>query len=203
MIAGRRCHRGFRVLATAALCLAGRTAAAQDIRLADRLPPGTALAVQQIIDSVHAASLPSEPLIKKALEGQSKGADSARIVAAVRGLAANLDLARRALGSPTGEAELVAGAAALRAGAAPASLGALRNLRQHGPLAVPLSVYADLLSSGMAADRAWDTVRDLASRGVPDSEFLALRDRLAGRPVPAGAPLPPASLSPDPVHPSP
>jgi hypothetical protein len=55
----------------------------------------------------------------------------------------------------------------------------------------------------MAAERAWDTVRDLASRGVPDSEFLALRDRIAGRPIPATDQLPPATLSPEPGHPSP
>lgn len=161
------------------------------------------MAVQRVVDSAHAEALPTEPLIKKALEGQSKGADSVRILAAVRGLAASLGMARHALGAPASEADLVAGAAALRAGAAPASLSALRSLRQREPLAVPLSVYADLLSSGMAAERAWDTVRDLASRGVPDSEFLALRDRVAGRPTPPSGQLPPPTLSPDPAHPSP
>jgi hypothetical protein len=182
---------------------APRSAAAQDARLIDRLPPTTAQAVQRIADSVRLDSIPSEPLIKKALEGQSKGADSAHIVSAVRALAANLATARHALGTSAGEAELVAGAAALRAGATAPSLAALKDLRKRGPLAVPLSVYADLLTSGMTPDRAWEAVRELASRDVPDSEFLALRDRMAGRTAPASAPLPPGPLSPDQADPAP
>ncbi len=177
---------------------------AQDSRLADRLPAGTAAAVQRLVDSAGADSIPAEPLIRKALEGQSKGADSARIVAAVRALAGNLATARGALGPTAQESELVAGAAALRAGAPAASLAALRGLRKKGPLAVPLSVYADLLSSGLPPDRAWDEVRELASRNMPDSEFLALRDRVTGRAAPASTPLPPGPRAPpDPLDPSP
>ena len=194
---------GFPIL-VAGMLLAPRVVAGQDPRLTDRLPAGTAAAVQRVIDSTRADSIPADPLIKKALEGQSKGADSARIIAAVRALAGNLATARGALGSSAGEVELVAGAAALRAGASTSSLAALRGLRKKGPLAVPLSVYADLLSSGLPPDRAWNEVRDLASRDVPDSEFLALRDRVTGRTAPASTPLPPGPRSPpDPLDPSP
>ena len=49
-------------------------------------------------DSARAAGLPHEPLILKALEGASKGADSARIVTAVRALGGRLQEAARALG---------------------------------------------------------------------------------------------------------
>lgn len=191
------------LLAVALCWVVPSRAVAQDPRLIDRLPAATAQAVQRIVDSVRPDSIPGEPLIRKALEGQSKGADSARIVSAVRALAGNLATARGALGVSAGETELVAGAAALRAGATAPSLAALRNLRKRGPLAVPLSVYADLLASGMPADRAWDAVRDLATRDVPDSEFLALRDRMTGRPAPTGPGLPPGPRSPDAVDPSP
>ncbi|MEO8032511.1 MAG: hypothetical protein ABJC74_03090 [Gemmatimonadota bacterium] len=174
----------------------------QEARLLDRLPHGTAVAVQQLIDSV-AATLPTEPLIKKALEGQSKGADSARILVAVRGLAAYLASARQALGPAASEPDLVAGAAALRAGATQTSLGTLRSLRDRRPVSVALSVYADLLTSGIPADRAWSEVRALAERRVPDSEFLALRDRVAGGRDPTGRSLPPAPHSDGLEHPSP
>lgn len=188
---------------TILLSIAAPRARAQDARLADRLPAGAAAAVQSLVDSAAAASLPTEPLIKKALEGQSKGADSARIVAAVRALAANLALARTALGATAPEADLVAGAAALKAGAAPNSLTMLRSLRPGRPLGVALSVYADLLTSGLGTDRAWAEVRDLAERRVPDSDFLLLRDRTAGVPPPPGKSLPPPRQNDGPEHTSP
>lgn len=146
--------------------------------------------VQTIIDSAAADRLPADPLVQKALEGWSKGADSARIVTAVRSLARSLQSAQRALGAGAPTADLVAGAAALRAGAAPATLSTLRSLRRSDPLAVPLSVLADLLTAGIGPERAWSSVREMASQGASDGAFLRLRDEL----VPSNGvrPLPPA-----------
>ena len=154
--------------------------AAQDPRLAARLAPGTGAVVQHLIDSAAGAGLPTEPLIKKALEGESKGADSARIVAAVQGLLTHLSTARQLFGPAALEAELVAGAAALRAGATPSSLARLSALRPREQLTVPLSVLADLLASGIPVQQAWSSVYDMASQGATDAAFLALRDRLTG-----------------------
>jgi hypothetical protein len=178
-------------------------ASAQDTRLTDRLPAATATAVGALVDSAAHATLPTEPLILKALEGQSKGADSARIVTAVRALMTNLGTARDALGTTASESDLVAGAAALRAGAQATSLTTLRALRGRRSLGVALSVYADLLTSGLAADRAWQEVRDLAERRAADSEFLELRDRTTGRGRPEGRELPPPVRSDGPEHSSP
>jgi hypothetical protein len=165
----------------------------QDPRLASRLSAGTAQAVQELADSARAAGLPHEPLILKALEGASKGADSARIVTAVRALVERLQEAARALGPAATEAELVAGAAALRAGVQPNRLSSLKSLRPREQVTVPLSVLADLFTAGVTPDRAWSSVRDMASRGATDADYLALRDRL----VPPGASgptrLPPAA----------
>jgi hypothetical protein len=165
----------------------------QDPRLASRLSAGTAQVVQELADSARAASLPHEPLILKALEGASKGADSARIVTAVRALAGRLQEAARALGPAATEAELVAGAAALRAGVQPDRLSSLKSLRPREQVTVPLSVLADLFAAGITPERAWSSVRDMASRGAADADYLALRDRL----VPPGASgptrLPPAA----------
>jgi|SRR5690606_34920862 len=173
--------------------------AAQDARLAARLPTGTRLAVERLMDSARAGGLPTEPLVRKALEGESKGADSARIVSAVAALARYLGQARQALGAGADEATLVAGAAALRAGAQPARLRALDSLRSRERLAVPLSVLADLLTSGVEPERAWTTVRQMATQGAPDADFLELRERLTG----ARQGLPPAAERPPTAAPLP
>jgi hypothetical protein len=178
----------------------------QDPRLASRLSTGTAQAVQELADSARAAGLPHEPLILKALEGASKGADSARIVTAVRALVGRLQEAARALGPTATEAELVAGAAALRAGVRPDRLSSLRALRPHEQVTVPLSVLADLYTAGITPERAWNSVRDMASRGAADADYLALRDRLvppgASGPtrLPPAAEYPPAPARPNPDH---
>lgn len=186
----------FRTLLLAALLGAARPPVlhAQDARLNARLPAGIAAVAQRLADTAAHEDLPSEPLIQKALEGESKGADSGRIVRAVQALLERLRVARRALPRGT-EPELVAAAAALRAGASPASLAALRTLRPDQPLVVPLSVLADLIAAGITPDRAWSSVREMASSGAGDAAFLALRDRLTDAP---GAPamLPPESRRP-------
>jgi hypothetical protein len=162
--------------------------------------------VQRLVDSAAATGLPTEPLIRKALEGESKGADSVRIVQAVRGLLGHLSTARQLLGHAAEEADLVAGAAALRAGASPSSLTRLSALRPGERLAVPLSVLADLLASGIPSQQAWSSVYDMASHGAPDADFLALRDRLTGggghgeRGLPPPAERPPAAPLPGPEH---
>lgn len=156
------------------------TLGAQDPRLTARLPSRTAAAIQMLVDSAAADGLPADPLVLKALEGESKGADSVRIVSAVRLLVTRLMASRQALGPQASEAELVAGAAALKAGAAPASLQALRALRRERPLVVPLSVLADLLTVGIPAAEAWSSVERMASTGASDAQFVALRDRLTG-----------------------
>ncbi len=189
--------RRLAALALAACLLAPGRLAGQDSRLVIRLPAGVARAVQLAVDSATADGLPADPLVQKALEGWSKGADSARIVTAVRSLAASLASARLALGGVAPVGDLIAGAAALRAGAAPASLTTLRGLRRSDPLAVPLSVLADLLTAGIGPERAWSSVRDMASRGASDAAFLRLRDELvsgtAGRPLPPVVERPPGT----------
>jgi len=177
-----RTDRGFSRIALplAALLVGASQLSAQDPRLAARLPHGTALAIQALMDSAGRQGLPTDPLVQKALEGQSKGADSAQIIAAVHGLLTRLETGRAELGPNASEADLVAAAAALRAGASSASLHALRLLRPNQPLFVPLSVLADLMTEGIPADRAWDSVREMASSGASDAAFLSLRDRMTG-----------------------
>ncbi len=178
-----------------------RLLAAQEPRLLARLPAGLATATQRLIDSAASDGLPVEPLIQKALEGGSKGADSARIVQAVQALLERLRVARRSLGGAT-EPELVAAAAALRAGASPATLGALRALRPNQTLVVPLSVLADIIAAGMPPERAWNSVREMASTSAGDAAFLALRDRLTNAPSTSELLPPPARRPPSDAPPA-
>lgn len=103
--------------------------------------------VTVVADSVARAGLPVAPLVDKTLEGISKGADENRIMMAVRGVANDLGVARRALG-PSSDNELAAAVAALRAGSTPAGLTQLRRELPDRPLVVPLSVLASLIVDG-------------------------------------------------------
>lgn len=149
-------------------------AVAQDARLAGRLPPPVLDRVMVMVDSVRSVGLPTEPLVDKALEGASKRASPDRIVAAVQTLAGDLGAARSALGRRAGESELVAGAAAIRAGASHRDLATLRAERD-GPLTVPLAVLANLMARGVPSDTAASVVHRLAARGAPDTEFTDLQ----------------------------
>ena len=161
-------------------------AAQGDARL-DRLEPSVGATVRHLVDSARAAGLPTEPLVDKALEGASKNAPGTRISGAVRGLLEDLGRARSALGSGATESELVAGAAALRAGLPPEGLGALREARKDAAVTVPLATLADLVARGVPVETAQEAVLRLARRGEPDQDFVELR-REVERDISAGVP---------------
>lgn len=178
-----------RVIGLLALLLVFRlpqAAAAQDPRLEARLDSATRAQVEAALLTARNERLPTEPLVQKALEGASKGAPGPRIVAAVSTVLADLRRAREALGRPAADDELVAAAAALRAGATPEMIGEMRRVAPHGAVAVPLAVFTDLVAGGMGADAAWRSVATLAREGGDDDAFLRLRDRLET--PPPGAP---------------
>jgi hypothetical protein len=151
---------------------------AQDRRLSERLDSATAFSVQRVVDSARAAGLPTEPLVQKALEGSTMGATGDRIRTAVEALLSQLGRAREALGRGATEAELTAGAGALRAGVSPGSLAELQRLRYRQSLVVPISVLADIVAEGVPATQATKEVFELAREGQPDEEFVALRKRV-------------------------
>jgi len=164
---------------TAALLCALLGAAAplhgQDRRLEGRLDSETRRAVLALVDSARTAGLPTEPLIQKALEGESKGADGARIVGAVHALLGRLHAARAALGRTASDAELVAGAAAIHVGVAPDRLERLRNASSGAPLALALVALADLVQRGVPPDTAATAIETLALARAGDAEYRTLR----------------------------
>ena len=164
-------------LAALLLCSLSVSAQAQDHRLKGRLDAETLRSVTALIDSSRSDGIPEEPLIQKALEGASKGATGDRIVVAVRNLGAAMKTARSALGTDSSDREIVAGAAALRAGANPEGLRDLRRARGDSNLEVPLAVLADLVGLGMQVETAYQSVLDLARSRAPDAEFIRLKER--------------------------
>lgn len=145
-----------------------------DTRLG-RLGASTRAAVIALVDSAHAARLPTEPLVDRALEGAKKGADAERIVAAVRALSEELRLARAALGRGAHPDEITAGAGALHAGLQLRDLARIRGAAAHGRMAratLPLTVATDLVARSVPAATASAIVLSLTRAGLDDEELV-------------------------------
>lgn len=173
------------------------------VRLEAKLPATVRGSVVALADSAERAGLPRAPLIDKALEGVSKGANEQRILVAVRVVAANLGTARQALGDKAPADEVTAGAAALRSGVASNELIHMRKALPGRPLTVPLSVLSALVVQGISVRDAsqvvvaqakhdnderllavgQDAVRRLASGVPPQTVVQTFGTSLAGLPV--------------------
>jgi hypothetical protein len=175
------------VQCTCAIAFTGflSSASAQDARLVRRLDRATASAVAAYVDSAKLAGLPTEPLIQKALEGESKEAPPHEILAAVRALGASYQEARSALGNATQD-ELATAVGALAAGAQP---GDLRRLRQARPgnLTEAFIGLTFLLQRGVAATNATGIVVSMLEAKLSGSDFTTLQ-RLVEQDIRAGAP---------------
>ena len=152
---------------------AARSASAQEARLARLADPARGQ-VDAMLDAARTERLPVEPLVDRALEGVAKGARAELIVNAVRRLLEELRTTRLAFGTTASDAELYAGASALRAGASRADLAKLRALRPRQPLTIPAGVLADLVAAGVAADTGIAAVLALASN-AGDADYIAFR----------------------------
>jgi hypothetical protein len=169
---------------------------AQDRTIPPQLGAATRTTLERLVDSVRAAGLPVDPLYSKAQEGVFRGADDARVLAAVRRLAHDLGDARSALGEAATAEEITAGANALRAGIVTNDLSRLsearsREARARGrpadhPLTVALVVLADLATRGVPPSLAAASVHELVTRNVSDVALNSFRqtverDLMSGR----------------------
>lgn len=166
-------HPLVRLLAVAALAISAPLAA-QDTDPLARLDPANRFAIEMIVDSAHAAGLPTRPLLSKAFEGIAKRADQRRVVLAVRALAGALRDARTALGPSLNETEWSAAASALQAGVPLPVLARFRPEKPGKPLARALVVLADLITRGVPVDVASSTMVQLWQRGAGDADFYGL-----------------------------
>jgi hypothetical protein len=156
------------------LAAAPTIARAQEPRLAGRVPDAARARIDAILDAARVRGLPVEPLVDRALEGATKGAPAAAIVAAVTRLRDELVVVRGAFGDAASTAELTAGTSALRAGATAEGLARLRKLRPGQPLIVAAAVMADLVAAGVPADTAVGAVLALA-HDADDADYIAFR----------------------------
>ena len=154
------------------------------------LSPGTRAALALVADSARSAKVPTEPLMLKAAEGVLKGADDARIVAAVRALSRQLGEAKSILPAGSGTAVLTTAASALRAGVSHETLRALvESGRASDPadFAVALVTLADLAANGVTPRLAGEAVANLLQRGASSRDLAALRSAIA-QDISAGIP---------------
>jgi hypothetical protein len=152
--------------------------ASDEARLDARLAPDVAHEVATLVRAARAAGLPTDPLIARAFEGASRGADAAGIVNGVRRQAGAQAAARGALGAGSQPDEIVAGASALLAGVPTDSLSRLRLARPGGSLVIPLVVLCDLVARGVPADAAAVAVVTAARAGASDGALLRIRERI-------------------------
>ncbi|MGD2070478.1 MAG: hypothetical protein PVI57_17515 [Gemmatimonadota bacterium] len=156
-------------------------------RLGRRLDVLTVEAVRSLVDSARILGLPDEPLVRKALEGASKGASPGAIVVAVRDLLGDLATAGRVLGEDVSPDALQLGAAALEAGAPPETLQRLRDQRELPAFPGALAGVLYLLSRGVGADSSVSIVTSMLEAGLGEAEFASLQrlveqDRRGGVP---------------------
>ena len=146
-----------------------------DPRLTNRLDPQTREQVTVIIASAQRDGVPTETLVDRALEGASKRAPGTVIVSVVRNWAEDLRKARTALGPSSTDAEVVAGAYALRNGVSIKELERLRAARSGLRYAVALDVMNYLVSKGVPADTISTVVVNLVLASATDAQFRTLR----------------------------
>lgn len=163
------------LVATGALSLNAFIWQASDPRLTNRLDAQTRDAVDAIIENARKAGVPTEPLVDRALEGASKRATGSQIVSVVRGWADDLRKARQALGPGSPDAEVVAGAHALRNGIDVRQLERLRGTKSGVRYAMALDVMNYLVNRGVPVDTISPVIVNLVLASATDDQFAKLR----------------------------
>jgi hypothetical protein len=160
-------------LVLAATPLAAQTATA---RLAGRLPPAVLPLVDSLVAQAVAESLPTEPLVQKALEGGAKGMPADRLVNGVRRSLVQLRDARailsRAAPDRAGDGDLAAVSAGLARGLAPAIVERMLEAFPGDPPGPVLHAEADLVGHGFPPDSAADLLAAAASQGLRGVRLL-------------------------------
>ena len=168
-----------RVRLALALGLAAAPLTAQNgnPRLAGRVPAAALPAIDSIIATAVAESLPTEPLVQKALEGSAKNVPADRLVNGVRrGLlqlrAARVIVARAVPGQSPPEGHVAAVSAALARGLPAPILERLLTVAPNEPPGPALHAAADLIAHRFDPDSAADLLVDAHNKGLRDGRLL-------------------------------
>jgi len=161
-------------LACAALPLAAQSVRP---RLEGRVPPAVIPVIDSIVQAAAADSLPTEPLVQKALEGGAKHVSADRIVLAVRLRRDRLEAARALLvragdPPPVTPLKVTAVAIALSRGVPAPTVQRVVAGLPGAPHGAALQAVADLLAHKFDPDSSAQLILDAARLGVPHDRFL-------------------------------
>jgi hypothetical protein len=175
-------------LSLAAFAGAGFTLAASDSRIEERVDPRIRASVQAIVDSLQKEGVSPEPLVDYALEGTQKWkGDPQVILTGVRKWARDLRRSRQLLGPNANDAEVSAGAKALRSGVEERHLTRIRESRKEQRFAAALSTMAYIINRGVPADTAATVLINVALASASDAEIRTLQDEI-DRDISGGTP---------------
>jgi len=171
-------------LAVAVALVAATPLVAQNgvTRLPGRVPPAALPAIDSMIATAVAESLPTEPLVQKALEGSAKNVPSDRLVSAVRRSLLQLRQARiivgRALAAggqgsqPLPEGHVAAVAAALARGLSGPIVEKLLGMAPNEPPGPALHAAADMVAHHFDPDSATDVLVEAHQKGLRGVRLL-------------------------------
>lgn len=161
------------------LALTAGPLAAQDgaARLPGRVPSAALPAIDSVIATAVAESLPTEPLVQKALEGSAKRIPPDRLVSAVRSTLMQLREARalvsRAVpGQPIPQGHVAAVAAALARGLPAPIVQRLVAVAPNEPPGPALHAAADLMAHRFDPDSAADLLVEAHNKGLRGVRLL-------------------------------
>lgn len=148
------------------------------VRLEVALDSANFARVMRIVAAAERQGIPADPLINKALEGVTLRRPADRVRLGVERLAERLAVAQEAL-APASAADLVAGAEALTVGVPVATLRQIRALRPTEPVALPLGILTQLVSSKVPVARASEMVVELLRRKTRPQQLITLSEDVA------------------------
>ena len=146
-------------------------------RLAGRIPPAALPAIDSLITAAAAESLPTEPLVQKALEGGAKHIPADRLVNGVRrGLLqlreARAIVSRAVPGQSPRDGDVAAVAAALARGLSGPIVERLITVAPTEPPGPALHAAADLVAHHFDPDSAADLLVEAHNKGLRGVRLL-------------------------------
>ena len=146
-------------------------------RLAGRVPAAALPAIDSILAAAVAESLPTEPLVQKALEGSAKNIPADRLVNGVRRgylqlRQARLIVSRAVPGQVPPEGHVAAVAAALARGLSGPVVERLLTVAPNEPPGPALHAAADLVAHHFDPDSAADLLVDAHNKGLRGVRLL-------------------------------
>jgi len=146
-------------------------------RLAGRVPAAALPAIDSILAAAVAESLPTEPLVQKALEGSAKNIPADRLVNGVRRgflqlRQARVIVSRAVPGQAPPEGHVAAVAAALARGLSGPVVERLLTVAPNEPPGPALHAAADLVAHHFDPDSAADLLVDAHNKGLRGVRLL-------------------------------